>query len=100
MERMMRAFSHQEHVTFALTRQEALVLSEALQRLIDDGERTLLGLLHSSAEFAVLCRLNNHLQSCLPETLSESYEDALRTARRAIIKQAGHYEGIEEREPA
>ncbi len=92
----MRAESAVDDITVRLSRHEALVLFEMLQRLVDDDETKLLPLLHSSAEFAVLCRINNHLEKTLPEPLLENYDDLLKAARASIIRQSGRYLGIEE----
>jgi hypothetical protein len=83
-------------VAFSLNKEEALVLFEMLQRLVDEDETKLLPLLHSSAEFAVLCRMNNHLEKNLPEALLDTYNDLLRAARALIVRQSGAYNGIEE----
>lgn len=96
----MKSLFKNDVVNFSLSRSEALVLSETLTRLIDDDEKPLLSLLHSSAEFAVLCRLNNHLQSGLPELFNENYEKLLNAARKALIKESGHYSGIDEHDAA
>lgn len=83
-------------VTLALEKEEALVLFEMLQRLVEEDEKSLLPLLHSSAEFAVLCRLNSHLEKSLSEPFCPDYDTILMQARGAIIKQSGYYQGIEE----
>ncbi len=93
----MRLLKAKEEVTFTLTNVEALVLFEMLQRLIEGDEKALLPLLHSSAEFAVLCRMNNNLEKTLAEPFLENYEGLLQKARKAIIKQSGIFEGIEEK---
>ncbi len=92
----MRAARGNGDIAFTLSRQEALVLFEMLQRLVDDDETKLLPLLHSSAEFAVLCRINNRLEEVLPEPFLDTYDDLLKAARAAIVRESGRYEGIEE----
>lgn len=94
----MRATSETTgEIAFGLSREEALVLLELLQRLVEEEEARLIPLLHSSAEFAVLCRINNHLEKNLPEALRDDYDVLLRKARALIIRQNGHYPGIEEK---
>jgi hypothetical protein len=93
----MRLLQAKEEVTFTLTKEEALVLFEMLQRLVEDNEKALLPLLHSSAEFAVLCRMNSHLEKTLAEPLRDNYEALLLKARKAILRQSGVFEGIEEK---
>lgn len=93
----MQLFPKKEGIDFTLSRQEALVLFELLQRLVEENEQDLLPLLHSSAEFAVLCIMNNHLEKILAEAAGDDYEDVLKRARAVIIRQSGRYEGIEEK---
>ncbi len=93
----MEATRDKDRIRIALHREEALVLGELLQRVVEDDNTMLLPLLHSSAEFAVLCRMNNHLEQCLPEMAADYYDDEVRRARQSIIKHTGKFEGIEER---
>ncbi len=84
-------------VVLPLSKEHALVLFELLQRLTEDREGELLPLLHSSAEFAVLCAINSTLEKTLSEPFLDNYEDVLKKARASIIKKTGLYEGIEEK---
>ena len=82
-------------ISLVLDEEESLVLHDLLQRLVEENEQKLLPLLESSAEFAVLCRLNSHLEKQLPEALEDDYEAKLTRARKRIIGKTGRYEGIE-----
>jgi hypothetical protein len=92
-----RLFHTKEDVVLTLDREQALVLFDLLQRLTEDEEARLLPLLNSSAEFAVLCAMNNQLEKTLAEPFSEHYEELLKKARAQIIRLTGRYEGIEEK---
>jgi len=87
----------QDKISVLLDKEEALVLFEMLERLVEEREKELLPLLESSAEFAVLCRLASHLEQHLKEPLSDDYETLLTKARALIIKQSGRYPGLEEK---
>lgn len=92
----MQANRTSSHIALALSKEEALVLCELLQRIVEEDEKPLLPLLHSSAEFAVLCRLNNNLEKVIPELFYDHYDDLIKTARTLLIKESGHFEGISE----
>ena len=94
---MIRKLQAKDEVTLSFSKDEALVLLEMLQRLTDDNEKYLLPLLHSSAEFAVLCAINSDLEQIMAEPFLDNYDELVKKARSAIIKRWGTFEGIEEK---
>ncbi len=92
----MQAYYDPKKVTLTMNNDEALVLGEMLQRILENSEADLIKFLESSAEFAVLVRINNNLEKVLPQHFAENYDAQVAHARVAIIKESGRFEGIAE----
>ncbi len=80
------------NVNLQLSRDEALVLFEFLQREIDENDaNTLKSSIDHEAELWALNGLNCLLERALPEPFASDYLKDLSAARHALVKRYGNW---------